>query len=191
MGVFEYLGVLVSVIMGLGITHMAAGATKLIQNRDEVRFYWPHALWTVNILMHIMMIWWGMFWWSKLEDWSAFGYMFIAIYAIALFFNASMLYPWDMEKKFDVRDYFFRNRRWFFGAQLAAWLIDIPETLSKETAGLRDVPADYGVFVGTMLAIAVTGWISGNRTLQRILPIVWFLVIGYYVFLSAVGQIDG
>ena len=30
MGIFEYLGVLVSVIMGLGITHLATGATKLI-----------------------------------------------------------------------------------------------------------------------------------------------------------------
>lgn len=42
MGVFEYIGVLISVIMGLGVTHLAIGATKLIQHREEVRFYVPH-----------------------------------------------------------------------------------------------------------------------------------------------------
>ena len=45
MGVFEYIGVLISVIMGLGITHLATGASKLIQHRDKVRFCLPHALW--------------------------------------------------------------------------------------------------------------------------------------------------
>lgn len=62
MGVFEYIGVLTSVIMGLGITHPATGATKLIQHCGEVRFYWPHALWTVNILIYILLVWWGMVW---------------------------------------------------------------------------------------------------------------------------------
>ena len=176
--------------MGFGITHIAAGATKLIQHRDQVRFYWPHALWTVNILMYILMIWWGMFWWSRLEDWSAFGYMFIAVYAVVLFLNASMLYPWNMEKNIDVREFFFRNRLWFFGAHLLAWLIDIPETLAKDAAGLREVPADYGIFVAILLSIAATGLFSGNRYVHRALPVIWFFVVGYYVFLSAVGQID-
>ena len=33
MGVFEYIGVLVSVIMGLGITHLAMAATGLVTRR--------------------------------------------------------------------------------------------------------------------------------------------------------------
>ncbi|MDJ0792774.1 MAG: hypothetical protein QNI98_00930 [Woeseiaceae bacterium] len=56
MGVFEYLGVLISVIMGLGVTHLATGASKLIHNRDSVKFYLPHALWTVNVLIFILLI---------------------------------------------------------------------------------------------------------------------------------------
>jgi len=40
-GVFEYIGVLISVIMGLAITHLAVGASKLCL---------PHALWTINVI---------------------------------------------------------------------------------------------------------------------------------------------
>lgn len=54
MGIFEYLGVFISVIMGLGITHFATGATKLIQHRDDVRLYLPRALWTINTLVYIL-----------------------------------------------------------------------------------------------------------------------------------------
>lgn len=37
MGVFEYLGVILSVIMGLGVTHILAGLSKTIHHRKQSR----------------------------------------------------------------------------------------------------------------------------------------------------------
>lgn len=190
MGVFEYIGVLVSVIMGLGITHLATGATKLIQHRDKVRFYVPHAIWTVNILIYILIIWWGMFRWSEHQNWFAYEYLFITLYAIVLFFLASMLYPWDMDKNIDVEKFFSRHRRWFFGALFLAWCLDIPETVIKSTADLRAIPQDYAVFVSLHLAIALTGFSTRNRIVHLVLPILWISLTVYYVLLSIVGQIS-
>jgi hypothetical protein len=190
MGVFEYIGVLISVIMGLGITHLATGATKLIQRRDEVRFDLPHALWTLNVLMYILLIWWSMFWWSGHEDWYAYQYMFITLYAIVLFFLAAMLYPWDMDKGFDIRAYFFRNRIWFFGGLAVAWLLDIPETVVKASTDLRPVPQEYIVFVSLHLAIAVIGLVTRNATVHLALPVAWLFLTTYYAFASIVGQIS-
>ena len=182
MGVFEYIGVLVSVIMGLGI--------KTIQHRDTVRVYLPHTLWTLAILVYILMIWWGMFWWSEHEDWYAYEYLFITLYAIVLFFLASILYPWDMEPDIDLEACFFRNRRWFFGGLILAWLIDIPETLLKSDAGLREVPADYAVFIAIELTIAMTGFLTSNRRVHLLLPIVYLSFTLFYVLSSVVGRID-
>ncbi len=140
--------------------------------------------------MYILLIWWGMFWWSGHSDWHAYEYLFITLYAIALFFLASMLYPWDMDRDIDVRAYFFRNRIWFFGALLFAWLLDIPETLAKAGAELREVPPDYFVFVGIHLLIAVTGLSTRNRTVHLVLPILWPVVTLYYVMMTLVGQIS-
>lgn len=189
MGIFEYLGVLISVIMGLGITHLATGATKLIQHRDDVRLYLPHALWTINILMYILLIWWGMFWWSGHEDWYAYEYLFITLYAIVLFFLASMLYPWDMKGDIDVRKYFFKNRLWFFGALLLAWCLDVPETLSKASEDLRPVPQEYFWFVGLQLAIAAIGIATRRHIVHLLLPILWFVLTIYYVLMSSLGFI--
>lgn len=190
MGVFEYIGVLVSVIMGLGITHLATGATKLIQHRDQVKFYLPHTLWTVNVLVFILLIWWGMFWWSAHEEWYAYEYLFITLYAIVLFFLSSMLYPWDMDKDIDVREYFYRNRLWFFGALLLAWCLDIPETLLKSYADLRPVPQEYFLFVGLQVAMAVIGLSTRRHFVHLLLPILWFAITVYYVLMSTLGQIN-
>ena len=81
-----------------------------------MKLYLPHALWTVNILIYILLIWWGLYWWSSHDNWYAYEYLFITLYSVALFFLAAMLYPWDMDRDIDVRAYFFRNRMWFFGA---------------------------------------------------------------------------
>ena len=191
MGVFEYIGVLVSVIMGLGITHLATGATKLIQNRDQVKPYLPHALWTINILVFILLIWWGMYWWSSHDTWYAYEYLFITVYSVVLFFLAAMLYPWDMDKDIDVQAYFFRNRVWFFGTMFVAWCIDIPETLIKAAADLRPLPQEYFLFVGLHLGMATAGLVTRNRTVHLVLPIAWFALTVYYVLMSTLGQIFG
>jgi hypothetical protein len=191
MGVFEYIGVLISVIMGLGITHLATGATKLIQNRDQVKPYLPHALWTINILVFILLIWWGMYWWSSHDNWYAYEYLFITVYSVVLFFLAAMLYPWDMAKDIDVQAYFFRNRVWFFGAMFVAWCIDIPETLIKAAADLRPLPQEYFLFIGLHLGIATAGLVTRNQTIHLLLPICWFALTVYYVLMSTLGQIFG
>ena len=61
MGLFEYLGVLISVVMGLGITHLLVGINKIIQYRNYIQIYWVQVIWSINILVYILVIWWGFF----------------------------------------------------------------------------------------------------------------------------------
>ena len=189
MGVFEYIGVLISVIMGLGITHLATGATKLIQHRNEVKFYLPHMLWTVNVLLFILLIWWGMFSWSDHNTWYAFEYLFITLYAIVAFFLAAMLYPWDMAKNIDVREYFFKSRVWFFSALLFAWSIDGIETIIKANAGLRPIPQGYFEFLGVQVLIAIVGIGSRNQYVHMLLSVIFFAFLFILVLFSAQNQI--
>lgn len=191
MDIFEYIGVLVSVIMGLGITHLVTGTSKLIQHRSEVRLYVPHMLWTLNILIFILLIWWGMFNWSSHETWFAYEYLFIALYAIVMFFLASLLYPWDMAKDIDVRAHFFGNRTWFFGVLLVAWTIDLLATLVKADVGLRPVPTGYFGFIGIQSLIAITGVFSANRIVHTILPAIFLAIVLSLVLFSGQNQISG
>ena len=191
MGVFEYIGVLVSVIMGLGITHLATGTGKLIQHRSEVRFYLPHLLWTANVLIHILLIWWGMFSWSGHHIWQAYEYLFITLYAITLFFLSSMLYPWDMARDINVQKHFDENRSWFFGTLLVAWGIDIVATLIKADAGLRPIPQGYFAFIGVEMLIPLIGITVRKYWVQILLPIVFLTLALSLVVFSPQANISG
>ncbi|NIO33195.1 MAG: hypothetical protein GTN75_15590 [Gemmatimonadetes bacterium] len=189
MALFEYLGVLISVVMGLGITHLLIGTSKLIQQRDSIRAYWVHTLWTVNILVYVLAIWWGMFWWSRLAEWTFYQFLFVTLYAVALFLLAAMLYPWDFPTDFDFKGYFYKNRSWFFGIQFVAWCIDVPETVLKEGTGLRELPQLYFFFVATMLGLSLVGAITNNRRYHEFYAPFWLVFLLGYLGLTTLARI--
>jgi hypothetical protein len=91
--VFDYFSILVSIILGLALTHLLRGLGKQIQMRGLIRIYWVHILWTVNVVFQVLVLWWGMFWWKYLPTWPVAWFVFLSAYAVILFLWSYMLYP--------------------------------------------------------------------------------------------------
>jgi hypothetical protein len=189
---FDYFAVLICVIFGLALTHLLRGLAKLIQMRHEVRPYWVHIVWTLNVVIFVLAIWWGMFYWRGLRDWSAEWFYFMATYAILQFMWASMLYPPEFPAGLDCEQYFLKNRYWFFGIQTAVLLMDIPETLMKGVAHLRAVPKEYPFLISSLLIIAVVAMFSRSRRVHGVLSVAWLLItLGYTFFIPVMARIVG
>ena len=88
---FSYLGVLISVILGLALTHLLIGLSKIIQLRTSVKVYWVQVVWTINVILYVLALWWGMFWWNKLQVWTIEEFLFIIGYSIVIFMLASTI----------------------------------------------------------------------------------------------------
>lgn len=182
---FSYLGVLISVILGLALAHLLVGLSKLIQMRSSVKPYWVQIVWTVNVIVYVLAVWWGMFWWNKLPAWTIEEFLFITGYSIVVFMLASMLYPWEFSADLDFEEYFFANKSWFFGILLTATLIDIPETLQKGITHLRDVPREYELYIPATLTIVVIALVSDSRRAHAVLGLLWLaLILAYLAFTS-------
>ena len=188
---FDYFGILVSIILGLALTHLLRGIAKQIVMRRTVRIYWVHLLWTVNIVVVVLSLWWGMYWWKGLQDWPATWFFFLSLYAISDFLCAFMLYPQDFDDRTDFVEHFYANRKWFFGILIASFLFDIPETFAKQWWHLRAVPAQYPYLIGALLGIAAIGFISANRKVHAVLSVTWLPALLGYEFLSALWRIVG
>jgi hypothetical protein len=186
---FDYLGILISVILGLGLTHLLLGCSRLIQMRDSVKIYWVQLVWCANILFLVLAIWWGMFWWKHLQVWTITMFFFLAIYAIILFLLASLLFPGEFREGFDAEEHFYRNKNWFFGTLLLAMLIDIPETTLKGVDSLRDVPPQYALFLPVSMVIAIIGLASRRRTVHAVIAVAWSLALFAYLTLSPLDRI--
>jgi hypothetical protein len=112
-----------------------------------------------NVIIFVLAIWWGMFWWRDLEELSA---------------------QW----------YFFSNRHWFFGLQLAVILTDIPETLVKAAEHLRPMPKEYPFLISALLAMSVVGILSSRKRVHEALCLAWLLVtLGYTFFIPLMSKI--
>lgn len=189
---FEYLGVLISIVMGLGITHLLIGVSKVVHLRESVRHYWVHYVWTLNVMVYIVGIWWNMFWWSDLQEWFFYQFLFILLYAVVLFMAASLLYPWTIRPDLDLREHFLWNRKWFFGTLALAWTIDIPETVMKAEGGMRGLPSGYIVFVSSLIGLSIFAAITKNQRFHAFFTVFWFVwVLGFVLGSDLLARIAG
>lgn len=186
---FDYFGVLISIIFGLALTHVLRGVGRMIQLRQETQPYWVHIVWALNCVIYTLGVWWAMYWWKGLQVWSTEWFYFIGGYAVAVFLWAYMLFPAEFEPGVNFESYFYANRRWFFGIQTVVFLMDLVETLQKSSWHLRPVPGLYPYVIAGFLLISGIGLITANRRVHSLLCVTWLLIALSYTFLSSFERI--
>ena len=133
-----------------------------------------------NIIIYVLCLWWGMYWWNNLNDWTFELFGFLAAYSTLVFVVASLLYPTEFPHDMDFDAYFYKNQGWFFGLLFASYVIDVPETYWKSVEQLREVPAPYVVFLPTILVIVVSRRLSrSSRSAGRTVLVSLMLQLAY------------
>ncbi len=118
---FEHLAVLISIVIGLGITQLLISVQRLVQAREQVRLYWLPLVWTALIFVGQVEWWWSI--WGKRHDvsWNFFYFLYLLLVPVVLFLAAALVLP-DVSTELassevcDLRQYYYRWRRWLFGA---------------------------------------------------------------------------
>ena len=122
---FEYLSVLISIVIALGISEMASSWGHLLRVRDRVHFYWLHAFWSLFMVVLMVQFWWGFWDFRQVESWSFPGLLSVVCEALVLVVAALVLIPGNAaDEELDLRTHFFGNSRLFFvlGAALLVQL---------------------------------------------------------------------
>ena len=70
MGAFEYLSVLISIILALGMTRVLGGVGEMLQARSRHRIYWVHVIWIVNLFLYLVIAWWIFYRWRDQQPWT-------------------------------------------------------------------------------------------------------------------------
>jgi hypothetical protein len=80
---FEHLTVLVSIVIGMGITHLLITARELVQVRSRVKLYWLPMLWFVPIFIALVERWWAIFALHSTIKWNFFYFLFMLMSPVA------------------------------------------------------------------------------------------------------------
>ena len=73
MGAFEYLSVLISIILALGMTRVLGGVGEMLQARSHRRIYWVHVVWIINLFLYLVIAWWIFYRWRNQQLWLGHG----------------------------------------------------------------------------------------------------------------------
>ncbi len=123
---FEYVTVLISIILGLGITQILTGVANLYHKMERVKFYWPHALWVVFVLILQIQDWWLTYEIKGYTPWRLLTFLFVMLYPINLFILARMLFPATFRGKIiDLKVFYFENYKKIFFLLIVSAVLSI------------------------------------------------------------------
>ena len=138
MGPFEYIALLTSIVIALGITRLLTGVGKILQLRGHVRVYWVHTIWAGKVFLRLLLHWRILYRWRTYDSWTFFLYLFVLLSPVIAFLLSVLLLPEPLEPGTDLKRVYFENHRWFFA--LAALLPPI-DALAEGPGPLRGAGA--------------------------------------------------
>lgn len=153
---FEYVSILVSIILGLGITQILSAFSDLLYNYKKVRFYWPHTLWIVFILFLHIQDWFITYQLKDKPVWHLPELFFILLYPISLFCVAKILLPTNEREERNSMKLFYKSQ----------------------------YPLLF-IIVGISIFISILfNWIFIKRSLLQQIPLIIFLIVMLFTALK-------
>ena len=115
MSAFDYLSVLLSIVLGLAIANVLARLAAVVTARERVDFYWPPVAWAVWLFFISVQHWWAEWGVRHTQSWTFGTYWLELLVPVDLFLLSALVLPErDQHGTLDLGAWFFHNRRWFF-----------------------------------------------------------------------------
>lgn len=113
---FEFVMVLVSIIVALGVAELLAGVVRIL--RGELKSHWIHGLWVFNLLILQLQYCWALFDLEARGEWVFVDLIRILTPSIMLFLASSLLFPARNERG-KLVEFYYSNRKPVFGLLIA------------------------------------------------------------------------
>jgi hypothetical protein len=184
MDAFEYLSVLLSIILGLAITQVLQGYRGLLLSRSTVTVDPPTLIWSALLLLIVTQSWWASFGLSHHRNWDFGSFSLILLQMVLLYMMAALILP-DVPRgePVDLRAHFYCERRPFF----AIFIAMLVTSLVKDWALDGDLPEAGNILAHTAFgALSVLALIIRRPKLHEIAaPVTAVLAIVYIAALFA------
>lgn len=172
MTLFEYLMVMVALILGLGATQILRGLARIARSS---RRYVVVTLWAVIFFYIAIQNWWALWDLNDLTRWDQGRYLFLVMLPCLLYGAIELLLPFNVPADMDWRSHFYSVRPWLFGvlsvyvvfAALQSWLLNDASLLHP-----------YRVAQGGALLVALLGWATSRPAVHLWLPWVYIALVG-------------
>ena len=181
MAEFDFISVLISIIIGLGVTNLLAGAGRAFYRRRHNPIDEVHMVLTASTLLILVLNWWVTFSWRTETHWTFEKFLVLIIWTVSLYMLTIFLYPPDLSEAEAHRDVWVQNRVGYYWSFLSICVFDILQTAMR--GGLLH-PIWYTPFVGHYAILGILGLALRRRSYDRffawyqlVTALVWSLLV--------------
>jgi hypothetical protein len=172
MGEFDFISVLISIIVGLGVTNLLSGAGRAFYRRRKNPIDEVHIVLTASALLVLVLNWWVTFSWRTETDWTFEKFLVLIVWTISLYMVTVFLSPPDLSEAETHRDVWKQNRTGYYCAFLAVCVSDILQTGMR--GGLFR-PIWYLPFASHYTVLGILGLVLRRRSYDRFFA--WYQLI--------------
>ena len=172
---FNYVAVLVSIVVGLGVTRVLSQISEVIQAGSRPQTYWIHTVWLINAFSMLMLNWWIFYRWHNAPQWTFFLFVWVTLTPTLLYLASSVIAPGELAETgaANWRDYYYANRRGFFFIIVPIWPLDIIDTLLKGKQHFIDQGPFYLPIIAFWTIGCVIAGISKNERFHAVWAILF------------------
>ena len=181
----EYLSVLVSIVIGLGLSHLLGSVGRLLSRRRRVRIYAPAVMSAVTVFLAHVQFWWGSFDFGERIENNFFAFLVFLLTPILLYLAAVLVLPeldQDESGEVSLREHYYEARPSFY-----ALVALVPVATAVRNAGFQgdplwnqDRPFELAFFL-----ICLMGALTARERVHRILPAVMLVLFIVMVVLTS------
>ena len=163
MDMFEYVMVLVSIIVGLALTHLLQGMVDVVQRPRRLKIVSIHLVWVFYTLVTVAFWWW---WQFKLQEltqvWTFQAYLFVLFFAGLLYFISTLLFPKVLDPDLDLDAFFYDRRGWFFGATALYFVVDLADSRMKGAEHFASLGLEYVIATVVQIVLCLVAMRTRN-----------------------------
>ena len=173
MSSFEYVMVIVSIILGLGIATLLRGAIQAIRANSGSTLGGLHGLWVAILLLQYVQLWSARWYGGGREDWPALVLLAYLLVPIIYFAQAELLFP-SARQAVDLDDYFLDNRVPFFGLAAAGHIATAAgRMLFYDPSSPMWITGRIAVIVVGLLSVYAAVCVALMWTRKRVMHLAW------------------
>ena len=174
MNLFEFLMILLSLIVGLGMAEILTSIAAVLKREGLRGFSWTHGVVTLTLFIGLLQTFWESWGLASIETWSFPAMVLMLGSPIFLFLIAHVLFP-ERESKVNLDDYYFERARliWalvgvtvivgtLFRPLAFGWPLWIPDNLSS---------------IPTLVACAILSFVNMRMLHRVVVPIILVVVL--------------
>jgi hypothetical protein len=170
---FEFVSVVLAIVIGLGMTRILSGLASVLEHRATLRPDWISLTWAVTVLLWQILFWVGTVnsYRSKPITFTVANFGLLLLAAVALYFAAALVLPSQIGPRTDLRQHYAAVRKPFFLVLLGLPLLELSDSLQHGFRHLLDLGPAYLVAQGFVILVCFRALATESRRTHGVIAV--------------------